>query len=55
MASGKSYKLIDTEEGTFLVGAMMAAEQIIHSEQDAKPDQTALVKDLFENFVEIEK
>ena len=52
--SGKIYKLIETTDGSFLMGAMMAADQIFHSEEDSRPDETDLADQLFEKFVEIQ-
>ena len=39
---------------SFLMGAMMAADQIFHSEEDSRPDETDLANQLFEKFVEIQ-
>ena len=52
--SGKIYKLIEKTDGSFLMGAMMAADQIFHSEEDSRPDETDLADQLFEKFVEIQ-
>jgi len=54
-SSGKTYKLVETSDGSFLMGAMMAADQIFHSEEDSKPDETDLANQLFEKFVEIQR
>ncbi len=55
IASGKTYKLVEKTDESFLMGAMMAADQIFHSEEDATPDQTDLANQLFEKFVEIQR
>ena len=55
IASGKTYKLVETTDESFLMGAMMAADQIFHSEEDSRPDETDLANQLFEKFVEIQR
>ncbi len=55
IASGKTYKLVETTDESFLMGSMMAADQIFHSEEDSRPDQTDLANQLFEKFVEIQR
>ena len=55
IASGKTYKLVETTDESFLMGAMMAADQIFHSEEDSRPDETDLANQLFEQFVEIQR
>ncbi len=55
IASGKTYKLLATTDGSFLMGAMMAADQIIHSEEDSRPNQADLATQLFEEYVEIQE
>ena len=55
IASGKTYKLVETTDESFLMGSMMAADQIFHSEEDSRPDETDLANQLFEQFVEIQR